>query len=179
MRIKPNLLNTLEGITYNQINKKDNWRNVKIPIPDNLIDGETHTFSCEIKQGNTGTGYASIIIANNNLENVGNYRSENIKIDIRDFKTTFTYNKSTNNLIIVYNDIFGKTANIDAEFSNYKLEKGKESTLYNPNIDNLDPSKQAIYLAGGGIPRGVSRKLTYLVNLVDFDQLRMGVLYAS
>ena len=149
MLINPNLLNTLEGITYNQERKNDNWRNVKIPIPNNLIDGETYTFSCKIDQSDNGTGYASIVIADKNLKDTGSYKSEHLKIGINDFKTTFTYNKSNNDLIMVYNDISGKTAYIDADFKDYKLEKGEESTLYNPNKDTLDPSNQAVFVAGG------------------------------
>lgn len=56
-----------------------------------------------------------------------------------------------------------------------KWELG-EATPYISNRNNLEPSKQAIYLAGGGIPRGVSSRS---LNLVDFDQLCLGVLYAS
>ena len=149
MLINPNLLNTLEGIDYNQERENDKWRNAKIPMPNNLIDGETYTFSCKIDQSDNGTGYASIIVAGKDLQDVGDYESENIKIDIKDFKVTFTYNKSNNDLIIVYNDIYGKTAYIDADFKDYKLEKGEESTLYNPNKDTLDPSNQPIFVAGG------------------------------
>lgn len=156
MLINSNLLNTLEGITYNQNNKNDNWRNAKIPIPHNLIDGQTYTFSCKIKQSENGTGHASIIVANKNLEDVGDYESEHIKIDIKDYKVTFTYDKSNDDLIIVYNDIFSKTAGIDAQFEDYKLEEGDKCTPYIPNKNSLEPSKQAVFLAGGGIPRGVS-----------------------
>lgn len=156
MRIKPNLLNTLEGITENQIDKNDKWRNVKIPIPRNLIDGKTYTFSCKINQSENGTGYASILVASKNLEDVGDYKSEHTIIDIKDYKVTFTYNKSNNDLIIVYNDILAKTSGIDAEFEDYKLEEGDKCTPYIPHKDLIEPSKQAIFLAGGGIPRGVS-----------------------
>ena len=149
MLINPNLLNTLEGIDYNQERENDKWRNAKIPMPNNLIDGETYTFSCKIDQSDNGTGYASIIVAGKDLQDVGDYESENIKIDIKDFKVTFTYNKSNNDLIIVYNDIYGKTAYIDADFKDFKLEKGEESTLYNPNKDTIDPSNQPIFVAGG------------------------------
>ena len=48
-----------------------------------------------------------------------------------------------------------------------KYELGETSTLYLPYVNSLEPSKQAIYLAGGGIPRGVS------------TLAREGVLYAS
>lgn len=149
MLINPNLINTLEGINYNQINKNDRWRNVKIPIPNNLIDGETYTFSCKIDQSDNGTGYASVIIADKNLEDTGSYKSEHIKIGINDFKTTFTYNKSNNDLIIVYNDIFGKTAGIDAEFEEYKLEEGRDKTIYIPNENYIETAKHQYFLAGG------------------------------
>ena len=149
MLINPNLLNTLEGITYNQDNKNDKWRNAKIPIPNNLIDGETYTFSCKINQSENGTGHASIIVANKKWKDVGDYESENIKIDIKDYKVTFTYDKSNDDLIIVYNDIYGKTAGIDAQFEDYKLEDGDERTPYIPNENTIDPSNQAIFVAGG------------------------------
>lgn len=37
-----------------------------------------------------------------------------------------------------------------------KIEEGDKKTPYIPSKNMLDPSKQAIFLAGGGIPRGVS-----------------------
>lgn len=156
MRINENLLTTLEGITYNQINKNDRWRNAKIPIPNNLIDGETYTFSCKIDQSDNGTGYASILIADKNLEDTGSYKSEHIKIGINDFKITFTYNKSNNDLIIVYNDIFGKTAYIDADFKEYKLEEGRDKTIYIPNENYIETSKRQYFIGGGYVQRGVS-----------------------
>ena len=42
---------------------------------------------------------------------------------------------------------------------NIKLEVSNGHSLYNPSISELKPSKQAIFVAGGGIPRGVSSRL--------------------
>ena len=57
-----------------------------------------------------------------------------------------------------------------------KLEVDDNPSLYSPSKTELEPSKQAIYLAGGGIPRGLSSQS---LKLVDFDQLSLGVLYVS
>lgn len=59
-------------------------------------------------------------------------------------------------------------------FTEMKVEKD-EVTPYIPNENTIEPSKQAVFVAGG-IPRGVS---TLSLKLVDFDQLCMGVGYVS
>lgn len=166
MLINPNLINTLEGITYNQINKDNRWRNIKIPIPNNLIDGKKYTFSCKIDQGENGTGYASILVTNKDLEDVGDYESEHIKIDIKDYKITFNYNKSNNDLIIAYNDIFAKTAYIDAEFKEYKLEPGRDKTIYIPNENYIETAKRQHFIGGGYVQRDIPNLLKYLGNLL-------------
>lgn len=55
----------------------------------------------------------------------------------------------------------------DLKDPDLKIEEGAIKTPYVPSKNMLEPSKQAIFLAGGGIPRGVS------------TLAREGVLYAS
>lgn len=136
-----------------------------------LIDGETYTFlaNLNLSEGET----ASIILFDSDYK---------IQSGTATFTTeernsfTFTYKEGVTSRLSCYAGIHGSTNGISAEYTNIKLEKGDQMTPYLPHKSKVKAENQAIFVAGGGIPRGVS---SLSLKLVDFDQLNLGVGYVS
>lgn len=123
-------------------NKTHNfWR---ITIPNDLIDGEVYVFHAKVKQTDNGSGKCGFSIRK---EGYPNTAWTSLPID--NFIYKFKYNSITQNSILVYSDIQERTNNVGAEFAMIKLEKGDQATPYIPSKNSLDPSKQAIFKAGG------------------------------
>lgn len=136
-----------------------------------LIDGETYTLSANLKLSEGET--ASIILFDSDYKIQSGSSTFTTK-ERNNF--TFTYKEGVTNRLICYAGIHGSTNGISAEYTNIKLEKGEQMTPYLPHKSKVKADNQAIFLIGGGIPRGVS---TLSLKLVDFDQLSQGVGYVS
>lgn len=140
----------------------------------NLVEGATYTFSAnlDLSEGSKGT----VIVFDKSYT----VKSGTSMISTKNRSGfTFVYKGDSTHRIACYAGVAGSCNGVSARYTNIKLENGDKMTPHLPYKSNVKAENQAIYLAGGGIPRGVSRKLTYLVNLVDFDQLNLGVLYVS
>ena len=138
-----------------------------------LIDGETYTVSFVLEQTEKGCGKFNagpLSFAPKTLLDRTNYEIK----DRSSFK--FVYDQNKHSSLAVYTDLVSRSAGVGGTIKNVKIEKGDEATPYIPSKNNIDPSKQAIFKAGGGIQRGVS---TLRLKLVEIDQLCMGVWYVS
>ena len=111
----------------------------------NLTDGMTYTISLDAKQiGEKTNGFTF------NLYNVGPKRviAQTGVFDKRNHMT-FKYEEGKTHKINVYTGLLDVMTNSGAKFYNIKLEKGDKMTPYLPYVNSLDPSKQAIFVAGG------------------------------
>ena len=128
----------------------------------NLTDGETYTISLDCEQTGDKTDGFSF-----NLYNMGTVRViEKVGVFNKRNHMTFKYEEGKTYKINLYAGIHGEYSTSGARFYNFKLEQGDKATPYIPSKNSLDPSKQAIFKSGGGIPRGLST-------------LRLGVGYVS
>lgn len=149
MLINPNLLNTKKV----KIGAEDHTHNFRIiDLPIDLVEGKKYTISCSCQFSKGGEG--SLIIADfKNMSPTSN-RAIFKEDTINEF--SFVYKPDRTNRILLYAGVAGYTNNIEGLYYNLKLEKGDKATPYIPHKDFIDPSKQAIFLAGGGIPRDLS-----------------------
>lgn len=118
----------------------------------NLIPGKTYTFSCKMKQipgeGKQVTNEVHIAQGHNEEhKSYGGYSRAKIVDGILEY--TFKYISDANSILC--NTAVGTDAfNMGAEWSNIEIVKGEnQNPIFIPNKDSLQPSKQAIYLAGG------------------------------
>ena len=126
-----------------------------------LVDGETYTFSgnLNLSEGET----SSVILFDSNYK---------VQSGISTFSTkerssfSFTYRDGVTSRIACYAGVHGSTSGISARYTNIKLEKGEEKTLYIPNKNTLETAKRPYFIGGGYVQRGLSSRLE-------------GVLYAS
>lgn len=136
----------------------------------NLTEGNTYTFSCKMKQvpgeGREFTNIVHVVQGHNKrYKSYGNYVVKDISNGILEF--TFNYIAEANS-ILCYTDLSQRTINMGAEWSEIEIVEGDtKNPVYIPNENTIDLSKQAVFKAGGGIPRGVS------------TLLRLGVGYVS
>lgn len=116
-----------------------------------LVDGETYTFSgnLNLSEGET----SSVIIFDSNYK---------VQSGISTFSTkerssfSFTYKDGVTSRIACYAGVHGSTSGISAYYTKIKIEKGDQMTPYLPHKSNVKAENQAIFLAGGGIPRSIS-----------------------
>ena len=171
MIINPNLYIGIDRKQISPVNANYNF--YKIFCKDIGCElGHEYTLSFDCEQTSNGSGKITILSLDKNNDDIRQY---SCNIGKRQ-SITFIYGLNSVDRINIYSDIMGQTDNIGLEVFNFKLEKGKEETIYNPNINNLEPSKQAIFVAGGGIQGSVS---TLSLKLVEIDQLYLGVGYVS
>lgn len=144
MVINENLILTEDKPYY--IKPDDNrYKYIKINLPTNLNENEMYTFSLDVSQIN-GSGQLSIIIFNK--DNTLGYKTLIAKNNTRN-SLSFEYIPKKTVNILVYSDIAGKTQFVGAKIRNIKIERGDKATPYIPNKNIVDPSKQAIFKAGG------------------------------
>lgn len=140
------------------------WKHWRYYLPEGLIEGETYTISCKLKQGKNGSGFATLKSSNmQNPQSTDAFFEEKIPID--DFKGNFVYDSSKMDCIEIYVDVLGQTAFKTAEMSEVKLEKGKEKTPYIPNERDVESLKLPNFI-GGYVQRGLSNLVTTLSNLL-------------
>lgn len=117
-----------------------------------LIAGETYTFSCKMKQipgeGREIDNVVHIVQGHNErYKSYGAYQVKSIEDGFLTF--TFTYIAEANS-ILCYTALSSKTNNMGAEWSNIEIVKGEnQNPIFIPNKDSLQPSKQAVFVAGG------------------------------
>lgn len=117
-----------------------------------LTPGETYTFSCRMKQipgeGKQVTNEVQIAQGHSKrYKSYGGYSRAKIVDGILEY--TFKYISDAN--AILCNVAVGADAyNMGAEWWDIEIVEGaSKNPLYVPNKNNLDPSKQAVFLAGG------------------------------
>ena len=164
MLINPNLISEKDLSSDFTGVEERSWKHWRYMLPDGLIDGETYTVSCKLKQGENGSGYATILTANVGIN--ANNALYAKKVPVNDFKASFVYDSSKMNCIGIFVDEDGKTKYKTAERSELKLEKGKEKTPYIPNGRDVDPLKSTDFIGGGYVQRGISNLVTTLSNLL-------------
>lgn len=109
-----------------------------------LIDGEAYTFSANLNLSEGES--ASVILFDSDYK---------IQSAITTFSNkernvfTFTYKEGVTSRISCYAGIHGSTSGISAEYTNIKLEKGEQMTLYLPHKSKVKLDNQAIFVAGG------------------------------
>lgn len=118
----------------------------------NLVEGATYTFSAnlDLSEGSEG----KVIVFD---------KTYTVYSKISMFSTknrsglTFVYKGDSTHRIACYAGLTGSTDGVSARYTNIKLEKGDKMTPYLPHKSNVKPDNQAIFLAGGGIPGGLSK----------------------
>ena len=150
MIINKNLLN--EKRIHSDLTKRENynWKAVRYKLPDDLIDGETYTASCTIRQGENGTGYSSIIILGPKPGAPIPLPNEYLNIPISNLQTTFTYSSKNMEFIDFCIDVWEKTSDKTGTIIKAKIEPGDKMTPYLPHKSNVKADNQAIFPIGGG-----------------------------
>lgn len=154
MRIKPNLLKGASGSFHVKNGPKDKWGSKSFVLPE-LKDGEKYTAYFRARDLNAITNGNVSCIISNLQEGNDLYRFINLKAS-KTVSIDFIYKKGRSEKIYFYPGKAGNAYNCEGTFYNIKLVEGDGDDLYSPCKDDLDPCKQAIFVAGGGIPRGVS-----------------------
>lgn len=155
MRIKPNLLKGASGSFHVKNGPNDKWGSKSFILPE-LQHGENYTASFKARDLNAITnGKVSCVLTNMRKDN-DIYSFKNIEAS-GIISINFIHVKGRSEIICFYPGEAGNSYNSEGTIYNIKLVEGDQDDLYSPCKDDLEPSKQAIFLAGGGIPRGVSR----------------------
>ena len=159
MRINPNLISE-KDLRNDFTNAEDrSWKLWRYYLPKGLIEGETYTISCKLKQGKNGSGFATIKSENMKAtQNKDPFYERKVPVD--NFQGSFTYDSSKMDCVEIYVDISGQTAFKTAERSEVKLEKGEEKTPYIPNERDLETSKHQYFI--GGVLQGSISSLSLL-----------------
>lgn len=117
-----------------------------------LIPGKSYTFSCNIKQipgiDNQATNVVDVAQVNvQRFKSYGGYCRKDISDGILEF--TFNYIAEANS-IICYTGIDDLAINMGAEWSNIEIVEGENrNPIFIPSKDKIEPSKQAVFVAGG------------------------------
>jgi len=157
VRIKPNLLKGASGSFHVKNGPSDNWGSKSFVLPK-LKDGEKYTVSFKVRnQNDIARNVVGVVLSNMAGDN--DYVRFNISRVSDTASQTFIYKEGRSEKIFLYPGTAGAAHNCEATFYNIKLIEGESTDLYLPNVNDLEPSKQAIFKAGGGIPRGVSTLL--------------------
>ena len=144
MIINENLLNG-KRVHLNMTNWENyGWKAVRYKLPDNLIDGETYTASCTIKQGENGSGYSSIVISGSKAGVAIPLPDEYLNMPVSNLQTTFTYTKNMMYIDFCI-DVFGKTSDKTGTVITVKIENGDQMTPYLPYKSNVKAENQAIF----------------------------------
>ena len=148
MRIKPNLAkNTFKD---GDVRKETDSGYSYFLIADlsdlDLEDGKTYIVSFVMKQSEKGCGKFNAGPLSFPPSKLMDYTEYEIK-DRSSFK--FTCDKSTQGGIAVYTDLVNRKAGVGATLKHVKIEEEGGDLVYTPNINNLEPSKQAVFVAGG------------------------------
>ena len=125
------LLNTAEPFIINA--STHNWH--YISVYDNLIQGETYTFSAEITV--EGTDVKQVAIRLYNIDDLTDGGTYNVAADGSRISITFTVTQNTPNLLL-YAGVIGSTSGITAQYNYMKLERGNKPTDWTPAPEDAD-----------------------------------------
>ncbi|MBS5989616.1 hypothetical protein [Anaerococcus hydrogenalis] len=144
MLINPNLYTGKSKVIYDGYGNA--YNNGVFVLTGKLEEGKTYTLSCDIERTTIGNTPIDMSV------NIGPCRSDHSTIkdigytytDISNGKAvyTFTYRNDINSIWIFSNQ--GDRPRVKAIYTKIKIEEGKEPTLYVPNKNSLDPSKQPL-----------------------------------
>lgn len=149
MRIKPNLLKGASGSFRVKNGPNDKWGSKSFILPE-LKDGEKYTAYFRAKDLNAITnGKVSCVITNMGKNN-DIYTFKNIEASSI-VSINFIHVEGRSEVICFYPGEAGNSYNSEGTIYNIKLVEGDKDDLYSPCKYDLEPSKQAIYLAGGGV----------------------------
>lgn len=159
MKIKPNLYKGENKILENP---REDIGHKYIGDTSNLIPGKSYTFSCKIKQipGENKHETNSVHIAQGHNQRFKSYGGYYIK-DISDGILEFTFNYiAESNSILCYTGVGNLAIKMGAEWSNIEIVEGdSKNPIFIPNKDNLEPSNQAVFVAGGYSRKCIHSKL--------------------
>ena len=147
---------------------KEYYNGVFIEVPT-LIDGETYTLSCNLDRVSLdGQELDKIVnvgpaLANGNTIYDKPYGYTRTDISSNVIVYTFKYIPEIKYIWAFAND--GRKTKVKAIYSNIKLEKGEEKTLYIPNKNTLEMAKRQCFI-GGDVQRGLSNLVSTLSNLL-------------
>lgn len=154
MVINENLLSGYSNPSIIEANDNP-YHYIEYQIPDNLEENQVYTISLEGSQTN-GSGKFSVIIFDKETRNKSNVL---IAQNGAREHLTFKYVSELTDIVLVYSDIDGQCNGVGLTVRNVKIEKGNKATPYIPNKNSVDPSKQAIFKAGGYSKRCIHSKL--------------------
>lgn len=107
-----------------------------------LEENKKYTISLNLSQTENGSGYVNFGRV------IGSSLQDWAEKSVKD-RLELTFDKTENMRILCYTDLAGKTEDVGLKAFNIKLEFGDAATQYISNKSSLEPSKQAIFLAGG------------------------------
>lgn len=147
MLINPNLLIGASGSFHVKNGPNDSWGSKSFVLPE-LKDGEKYTAYFRARNLNSfANGNVSCVISNIQ-GNSDLYKFINLKAS-KTVSITFIYVKGSSEKIYFYPGEAGNASNCEGTIYNIKLVEGDKDDSYSPCKYDLEPSKQAIFLAGG------------------------------
>lgn len=147
MIIKPNLLKGASGSFHIKNGPNDRWGSRRFVLPK-LKDGVKYTASFKARDLNAITnGKVSCIITNIQRNN-DIYIFKNIDAADTIF-VNFIHVEGRSEMICFYPGEAGNTYNTEGTIYNIKLVEEDKDDSYSPCKDDLEPSKQAVFMAGG------------------------------
>lgn len=154
IQVKPNLLKGASGSFHVKNGPNDKWGSKSFVLPK-LRHGEKYTayFKARGLNAITNGKVSCIITTNDNRNDIYIYKNLEASGII---SVTFIHVEGRSEKICFYPGEAGNAYNSEGVLYNIKLVEGGQDDFYSPCKDDLEPSKQAIFLARGGIPRGVS-----------------------
>ena len=111
-----------------------------------LEDGKTYTVSFVMEQSEKGCGKFNAGPLTPPPTKLLDKTTYEIK-DRSSFK--FTCDKSKQMSIAVYTDLVERKAGVGATLKYVKIEEEGGDLVYTPSMSSLEPSKQAVFVAGG------------------------------
>lgn len=147
MIIKPNLLKGASGSFHVKNGPTGKWSSESFVLPE-LKDGEKYTVYFRSRNLNAyANGNVSCIVSNITGDD-DLYRFINLEAS-KTVSINFIYKKGRSEKIYFYPGEAGNANNCEGTFYNIKLVEGDKDDSYSPCKDDLEPSKQAFFLAGG------------------------------
>lgn len=144
MRINENLL-----LGYGNHNNTSRLYPYTVSAIAQIEKGEKYTISYTVEKTNRFGVYTDV------LSN-GIFKPYISPTEIRNWKETkigekikYTFTADKDGYVVVYIDNNSENVDTKVEEPYFKIEEGEEATPYIPSKNMLEPSKQAIYKAGG------------------------------
>lgn len=111
-----------------------------------LEDGKTYIVSFVMEQSEKGCGKFNA----GPLSHPPSVLMDHTEYEIKDRSSfKFTCDKSKQKSIAVYTDLISRKAGVGATLKYVKIEEEGGDLVYIPSMSSLEPSKQAVFVAGG------------------------------